>query len=158
MQNNAKELIEATHKEEKDSSQCETHSIKSDKVGPAATEEEGERAEDGILTKLRRMVNKPLGHLPSLALESLRVEDGVLQRPCENGQDLSPDKNDTDSISAYEDAFSGMPEEDSLFPGDGEASDLPFDSENKEEGPTNNGQANSSMMQDPKNPDGCALS
>ncbi|XP_028261420.1 leucine-rich repeat flightless-interacting protein 1 isoform X2 [Parambassis ranga] len=158
IKNYAKELNEATHKEEKDTSQCETHSIKSNKVEPAATEEDGEREEDGVLMKLRRMVNKPLGHLPSLALDGLMVEDGVLQRPCENGQDLSSDKNDSDSISAYEDAFSGTPEEDRLFPGDGEASDLPLDSENKEEGPTNNGQANCSKMQDPKNPDGCTLS
>lgn len=126
--------------------------------GEGSVEEE---EEGSVLTKLQKVVNKALGHTPSFALDNLVSEDGVLQRPFENGigegQDLSPDTNDSDSISAYEDASAETPELDRIFPGD--ASELPDDAEDKEKSPTdNNHQASNGETQDPKNPDACILS
>ncbi|XP_008282923.1 leucine-rich repeat flightless-interacting protein 2 [Stegastes partitus] len=138
IQNEAKESMKVAHREEKDSSLRNG--------GLAAAEDEGEGS---VMTKLRRMVNKPL--LPSLALDNLVSEDGVLRRPCENGieggRDPSPDRNDSDSISAYEDASDETPEQDRIFP------ELPHDSEDTEKNPTDDGE-----NQDHKNPDGCVLS
>ncbi|KAG7218469.1 hypothetical protein INR49_009346 [Caranx melampygus] len=123
-----------------------------------ASEEAGEEAgeDDGSgLTKLRRMVTKPLAHVPSLALNKLRSEDGVLLRPCENGvddgRDPSPDRNDSDNLSAYEDASAETPEQDRIFPGDGDTLELPHDSENKEKCPNDDGQGDDGETQDPKN-------
>lgn len=134
IKDDAKELIQVAHREEKDSSLCEADGSN----GGWQT------------TKLRRIVSKPLGHPPSLALDSLNSEDGVHQRPYENGivdgRDPSPDRNDSDSISAYEDASDETPEQD-RFP------ELPHDSEDKEKNPTNNGE-----IQDDKNSDSCILS
>ncbi|XP_035811693.2 leucine-rich repeat flightless-interacting protein 1 isoform X2 [Amphiprion ocellaris] len=134
MKDDAKELIEVAHREEKDSSLCEPDGSNGDRQ----------------TTKLRRIVSKPLGHPPSLALDTLDSEDGVHQRPYENGildgRDPSPDRNDSDSISAYEDASDETPEQD-RFP------ELPNDSEDKEKNSTNNGE-----IQDHKNSDACILS
>lgn len=75
-----------------------------------------------------QMVSKPP---PSLALDSAGSEDGVLRRPytnsSEDGRDGSPDRNDSDSTSAYEDASADTPEQDRIFPGDADAP-LPDDS------------------------------
>ncbi|CAN9512288.1 unnamed protein product [Ophioblennius macclurei] len=121
-----------------------------------------ESEDAGNTTKLRKMVSKPPGHMPSLALNHQASEDGVLQRPCENGIEddceHSSDANDTDSVSAYEDASAETPEEDKLFPGDGEDSEPPNDPEKKDNGPTNNHQADGGEAHDGKNPDGCILS
>lgn len=77
--------------------------------------------EGNVFTKLRRMVGKPPIHIPSLALDNPLAVDGVLQRPYENEaeerRDTSLDQNDTDSLSAYEDASAETPERDRLFPG-----------------------------------------
>lgn len=77
--------------------------------------------EGSVLAKLRRMVSKPLIHVPSLALDNPLAVDGVLQRPyeseAEERRDTSPDQNDTDSLSAYEDASAETPERDTPFPG-----------------------------------------
>lgn len=124
-----------------------------------AASEEAEEAEDdgGGLTKLRRMVSKPLAHVPSLALDSLHSEDGVLLRPCENGvddgRDPSPDRNDSDNLSAYEDASAETPEQDRIFPGDGDALELRHDSENKVKclNDNDNDQGDDNETQDPKN-------
>lgn len=105
------------------------------------------------------MVSKPLGHLPSLALDKPVSEDGVLQRPYESdGRDPSPDRNDSDSISAYEDASAETPEQDKIFPGKEDTSELPYDSENNEKSQSINCQDNESKTEDPKNPDACIVS
>ncbi|TKS71501.1 hypothetical protein D9C73_005047 [Collichthys lucidus] len=131
----------------KDSSLCEGRA--SEKLGQSGEAEE----EEGVLTKLKKMVSKPLSHLPSLALDNPISEDGVLRRPYENGvedgRDPSPDRNDSDSISAYEDASAETPEQDRMFPGEEE---MPHDSEKSS---TNNCQVNESNV---PNPDGCVVS
>lgn len=77
--------------------------------------------EGNVLTKLQRMISKPLIHLPTLALDNPLAVDGVLRRPYENeaeqAGDASPEQNDTDSLSAYEDASAETPEGDGLLPG-----------------------------------------
>lgn len=137
-ENYAEHLTEAAHREEKDSSLC---------TGAADEEEESKEA------KLMQMVNK-LGHMPTLALNDQVSGDGVLRRPCENGEegrDSSPDRNDSDSISAYEDASAETPEQDRIFPG--ENLELPDDQENNEGCETN-----SCQPSDPKNPELCVVS
>lgn len=125
---------------------------------------QSEEAEDegSVLTKLRKMVSKPLSHIPSLALDNLISEDGVLRRPYENcvddGRDPSPDRNDSDSLSAYEDASAETPEQDRMFPGEGDNLELPHDLENNEKSSTNSCQINDSDPHDPKNPEGCVVS
>ncbi|KAK2862273.1 hypothetical protein Q5P01_001806 [Channa striata] len=147
----------AAHREEKESSVLEPHS--SESKGAAPEEAVGVEDEGGFLAKLRKMVSKPL---PSLALDHLVSEDGVIQRPFENGRDSdrdpSPDRNDSDSISAYEDASAETPEHDKIFAGDGDVLDLPDDSENKGKGPTTTCQVDESMTQDAKNSDNCVVS
>ncbi|GAA6215656.1 leucine-rich repeat flightless-interacting protein 2-like isoform X2 [Lates japonicus] len=157
------EQSRAARTEEKDSSLCEPHSSESRRRGSEeAEQDEGAEDEGGVLTKLRKMVNKPLCHIPSLALDNPLSEDGVHQRPYENciddGRDPSPDRNDSDDVSAYEDASAETPEHDRSFPGDGDPLELPIDSENKEKSPTNNCQGNDGETQEPKNPDSCVVS
>ncbi|XP_019132212.1 leucine-rich repeat flightless-interacting protein 1 [Larimichthys crocea] len=143
-------VAEEARQGHKDSSLCEGRA--SEKLGQSGEAEE----EESVLTKLKKMVSKPLSHLPSLALDNPISEDGVLRRPYENGvedgRDPSPDRNDSDSISAYEDASAETPEQDRMFPGEEE---LPHDSENKEKSSTNNCQVNESNA---PNPDGCVVS
>lgn len=66
------------------------------------------------------MVGKPQIHIPSLALDNPLAVDGVLRRPYEmgagEGPDASAEQNDTDSLSAYEDACAETPELDRPFP------------------------------------------
>ncbi|CAJ1051745.1 leucine-rich repeat flightless-interacting protein 1 [Xyrichtys novacula] len=151
MENDAKHLPEAAHREEKDFTSSEPCSR------GGASEEMSEEAEDEGSTpmKLKKMVSKPLSHVPTLALDNPVTEDGVLRRPYENsaedGRDPSPDRNDSDSISAYEDASAETPERDRIFPGDN--LELPDDSENNEGCAPNNCQPT-----EPKNPDGCVVS
>lgn len=141
----------------------EPHSIES--IGTASKEaRQSEEAEDegSVLAKLRKMVSKPLSHIPSLALDNLISEDGVLRRPYENcvddRRDPSPDRNDSDSLSAYEDASAETPEHDRMFPGEGDNLELPHDLENNEKSSTNSCQINDSDPQDPKNPEACVVS
>ncbi|XP_074521552.1 uncharacterized protein LOC141786926 isoform X2 [Halichoeres trimaculatus] len=140
VENDAEHLTEAAHREEKDSSLCK-----------GRTTDEEEKSKE---TKLMKMVNK-LGPTPTLALDNQVLEDGVLRRPYENGveggRDSSPDRNDSDSISAYEDASAETPEQDRIFPG--ENLELPHDSENNEVCTTN-----SCPPSDPKNPELCVVS
>lgn len=150
MKNDAKELM-------KDSSLCEPQSSES-KASEEVGESEGAEGEESILMKLRKIVSKPLGHMPSLAVDNPFPEDGVLQRPYENGvkdeRDPSPDRYDSDSISAYEDASAETPEQDRVFPGDADTLELPDDSENSSINcPVSDGET-----EDPKNPDACVLS
>ncbi|XP_039653225.1 leucine-rich repeat flightless-interacting protein 1 isoform X2 [Perca fluviatilis] len=120
-----------------------------------ASEEEGQSE----ALKLRKLANKPLGHMPSLAVGNPFSVDGVLQRPCENGVDDGQhpcsDRTDSDSISAYEDASAETPEQDRLFPGDANTCELPDDSERDS---TNNCPVNDGDTQNPKNPDSCLVS
>ncbi|XP_020500769.1 leucine-rich repeat flightless-interacting protein 1 isoform X1 [Labrus bergylta] len=142
MENKAEDLMEATRREEKDPS-----------IGGASKEEgKGEAAEDkgNVLIRMK-MVNKPLAQMPSLALDNPLSEDGVLRRPYENGvdgRDPSPERNDSDSISAYEDASAETPEQEGMFPG--ENLELPHDSENSE--------GDSCQPSDPKSPESCIVS
>ncbi|XP_040060129.1 uncharacterized protein LOC120835332 isoform X2 [Gasterosteus aculeatus] len=126
IKNDTKELT-------KSSQLCEPHGggsqgQASDKGG------QKERAEDEecVLTKVQKVVTKPLNQLPSLAVDYPSSEDGVLRRPYENGvasgRDPSPDRNDSDSISAYEDASAETPEQDRRFPDELDNSELPDDS------------------------------
>ncbi|KAM7401948.1 hypothetical protein PAMP_017225 [Pampus punctatissimus] len=159
---NAKELIQAATREEKDCALSKPHSSESRSRTVLSSEEvrqdEGAEDEGSVLMKVRRMVSKPLGHMPSLALDNPGSEDGVLQRPYRNsgedGQEPSPDRNDSDSISAYEDATDETPEQDRIFPGDANTLELPDDSAAKEGSLTNSCRE----IQDPKNPDLCIVS
>lgn len=153
MRNDAKEVSQVAHTDETDSS-----SIESRKTGLPAPGEagQGEEADEGnILTKLQRMVNMPPVRTPSLALDNLVSIDGVHQRPYENsineGRDPSPDRNDSDSLSAYEDASAETPEQDRMFPDDADT-ELPHDSVSKE------GTTNDIEHQDAKNPEACVVS
>lgn len=91
-------------------------------LGPSPEEED----EGNVFAKLRRMVSKPLNHVPSLALDNPLAVDGVLRRPCESEaeerEDALADQNDTDS--AYEDASAETPEQDRPFPGTADAQEL----------------------------------
>lgn len=131
--------------EEKESSLC--------KNGPGQSEGTGE--EGGVLMKLKKMVNKPLSHVPSLALDNPLCVDGVLQRPYENrmeeGRDPSPDQNDTDSLSAYEDASAETPEQDRLFLGESDTLELPLDSDD-------HSQVKDGETGQPKTPENCVVS
>ncbi|XP_067101654.1 leucine-rich repeat flightless-interacting protein 1 [Osmerus mordax] len=86
-------------------------------------EDVGDGTEDrqSPLSKLHRMVNKTFGQMSSLALGSSLSQEGVFGSPEESQteakQDTSPDRNnDTDSISAYEDASADTPELENVFP------------------------------------------
>ncbi|KAI3370227.1 hypothetical protein L3Q82_024995 [Scortum barcoo] len=153
MKNDGKDLMKAAGREETDSSLCVAHSGESRASGDV-----GQSEEISVIAKLRKMVGKPpFGNTPSLALDNPVSEDGVLRRPYENGvedrRDPSPDTNDSDSISAYEDASAETPEQDRMFPGEGDASELPRDSEEEEK----TRQLNESETQDPKN-ESCVVS
>lgn len=161
-------LKSAGHREDKDASLSGPHG--SESVGTASkVAGQSEEAEDegSVLTKIGKMVSKPLSrvplsHVPSLALDNMVSEDGVLRRPYEDcvddGRDLSPDRNDSDSLSAYEDASAETPEQDRMFPGEADTLELPHDSENNEKSSTNRWQINDSETQDAKNLDGCIVS
>ncbi|CAK6955730.1 leucine-rich repeat flightless-interacting protein 2 isoform X2 [Scomber scombrus] len=153
MKNDAKEMIQAAARAEKDPSSSRA-GLSSEHVG----QDEGAEDEGSVLVKLRKMVSKPLSHTPSLALDNPGSEDGVLRRPYsdsnEDGRDPSPDSNDSDSISAYEDASAETPEQDQIFPGDADSLELPDDSVTKEGSLSNN----SGELQDPKNPELCVVS
>ncbi|XP_034543327.1 leucine-rich repeat flightless-interacting protein 1 [Notolabrus celidotus] len=156
MENDVQHLTEAAHREEKDSSLCEPCSGESRGGASEEKEKSKEADEEGnTLTKLKKMADQALAHVPTLALGNLVLQDGVLRRPYENGveegRDSSPDRNDSDSISAYEDASAETPEMDRIFPGDN--SELPYDSENNEGCTTNSCQPN-----DPQNPELCVVS
>ncbi|XP_029358680.1 unconventional myosin-XVIIIa isoform X2 [Echeneis naucrates] len=136
---------QAAHRQDKELSLSEPcrNAQATEEIGQAqAAEEEGSGG-----TKLRKMVSKPVAHMPSLALNNVVCEDGVLWRPCENdindGRDPSPDRNDSDNLSAYEDASAETPERDMLFPGNSNTLELPHDSEIPEQNPDNNVQADS---------------
>lgn len=118
---------------------------------------EGAEDEDGPLTKLHKMVSKTFGQKPTLALGS--------QPPgsqAEDGRDSSPDRNnDTDSISAYEDASADTPEMEGVFPESSlgglampDDAGSPVDKD-EEEYLANTDQ---SIGNDPKSPDSCLLS
>lgn len=147
------------HQIRNDANKVESFSSHSSKDGLGAAVQRGQS--EGTEEKQWRMVNKPMCHQPSLALDSLVAEDGVHQRPYENGaadgQDPLPDENDSDSISAYKDAFDETPEQDRIFPGDGETLELPHDSENTKKSPTNNGEALNSEVEGKIN-ESCILS
>uniref|UniRef100_A0A1A7W813 Leucine rich repeat (In FLII) interacting protein 1b n=1 Tax=Iconisemion striatum TaxID=60296 RepID=A0A1A7W813_9TELE len=138
------EVNKDEQKEKGDSTLCGPHG--QDVLDGGPTQE----GEGGVMMKLKRMVNLPLGQIPSLSLDNVVSIDGVLRRPYQNHAsedewDCSPDRNDSDK-SAYEDASAETPEQDKLFPGDGE---LPHDVEKN----TENGQT-----QEPQNPEACILS
>lgn len=155
--------IQAAQREETSSSVLEPHSSNSRGRAPEEVGQGVVAGDDGsILQKLRKMVSKPTGPMPSLALDNLVSEDGVLRRPYEssisNVRDPSPDRNDSDSISAYEDASAETPEQDKIFPSEGDTLELPDDSEDKEKSPTNNPLVSESKTEEPKNPDACVVS
>ncbi|XP_063767960.1 leucine-rich repeat flightless-interacting protein 2 [Eleginops maclovinus] len=136
----------------KDSSLCEPHSHESrGNVSDEVVESDGEE-EESVLMKLRMIVNKPLGHMPSLAVDNPFSIDGVLQRPYENGAE---EGRDSDSISAYEDASAETPEQDRKCLGEEGVFDLPHDSE---ESSSNNALVNNGEPSDPKNPEACVVS
>lgn len=126
---NAEEQKKGTNTEENHSSVCEGQG--SEGRGSVWEEVQQNEGEGTCMMKLKKIVNKPLGHVPSLALDNPLSGDGVLWRPCENGidhsRDSSPDRNDSDNISAYEDACAETPDQDRVFPSDGDTVDLPDD-------------------------------
>jgi len=145
MENDAKELM-------KDSLLCEPQ-------GSGSRASEKVEEEGSLLTKLQKMVSKPLDHMPSLAVDDPSSADGVLQRPygngVEGGRDPSPDRNDSDSISAYEDASAETPEQDGMFLGEADNLELPDDSEKSS---TSNCLVNDEKTEDLKNPEACVVS
>lgn len=110
--------------------------------------------EGNVFTKLRRMVSKPAIHVPSLALDNPLAVDGVLRRPYENEaeerRDTSPEQNDTDSLSAYEDASAETPEQDILLPG---TADIEL-----ERDPESSAQNSEDKNQEPKPGEQCVVS
>ncbi|XP_053172149.1 leucine-rich repeat flightless-interacting protein 2 isoform X2 [Scomber japonicus] len=152
MKNDAKEMIPAASRAEKDPSS--SRGLSSEDM----RQDEGAEDDGSVLVKLRKMVSKTLSHTPSLALDNPGSEDGVLRRPysdsSEDGRDPSPDSNDSDSVSAYEDASAETPEQDRIFPGDADSLELPHDSVAREGSLSNN----SGELQDPKNPELCVVS
>ncbi|XP_074488005.1 uncharacterized protein LOC141765706 [Sebastes fasciatus] len=150
MKNDAKELMKGL-------SLCDPRSSESSgRASEGVRQSDEAEDEANLLMKLRKIVSKPL---PSLAVDNPFSEDGVLQRPCENsvvdGRDSSPDGQDSDSISAYEDASADTPEQDKKFPGEADTLELPHDSEKSS---TNNGLVSNGETQDPKSPDACVVS
>lgn len=109
-----------THTDEPDSSPVKDNESRAT-ASPAA------EVDEPVLEKLRKLVSRSPVRMPSLALDSVASEEGVLQRPYENC--LDDEKTDTDSISAYEDAPSDTPDNDRPFPGEGAVADLPRDSD-----------------------------
>ncbi|KAK0145516.1 hypothetical protein N1851_015541 [Merluccius polli] len=76
-------------------------------------------------TPLQKMMDITLAQMTTLALDGPCSPDGVLGRPCagqgeEGGEGEEGDErnNDTDSVSAYEDASADTPELDHVFPGE----------------------------------------
>lgn len=130
-------------------------------------EDPQEVAEDrqGPLSKLQRMVNKTFGHPASLVLGSSPPKDGIFRSPEENETDGKRDSyqdwnNDTDSISAYEDASADTPDLEKVFPassglnGRGLPNDAGLTDDEEEGDPSNTSQTNES--QNPN--DSCILS
>ncbi|KAM9758606.1 uncharacterized protein ACNS7B_005540 isoform 1-T1 [Menidia menidia] len=137
-----------THTRESDTLLCKTCCRESNE-GLAAAKKGGPDVEASGSTM-------PWSQPPSLSVAEPVSKDGVLQRPyeahAEDGRDPSPDRNDSESLSAYEDASAETPEGDEFFPGDG---NLPHDSESKEQDPTRSFQSQSEEL---KNPEACVLS
>ncbi|XP_034022735.1 uncharacterized protein si:ch1073-456m8.1 [Thalassophryne amazonica] len=151
LKNSSKELTKVSHKQEKDSSLCEACSSRI-----CETSEDIPPDEESILMKLQKMISKPMAHIPSLSLDEPDHQDGVLRRPYdEDGRDQSPDRNDSDSISTYEDASADTPEQQRLFPGAAEALELSDDSATSEGNRAENSQASEG---EPRNPDACIVS
>ncbi|KAF7654690.1 hypothetical protein LDENG_00066500 [Lucifuga dentata] len=160
--------VKAAHRDEIDSSLSEDLSSESRSRALPASEEvgqgEGAKDEGSPLKKLQKMVSNTLSHVPTLALDNPISQDGVLRRPYEshNERDLSPDRNDdSDSVSAYEDADAETPELDMIFPGVTDTLELPDDSSitaDTEGNPTNSCQNNEVEARDPRNPDLCLVS
>lgn len=111
--------------------------------------------EGNVFTKLRRMVASPLSHIPSLALDNPLAVDGVLRRPYEHGleerQGAPAEQNDTDSLSAYEDASAETPEQDRPFPGVADTQELQLV-------PESSVQSSEDKTQDPKPGEQCVVS
>lgn len=106
-----------------------------------------------MLAKLKQVVSQSLSHVPSLALDVPAAADGILQRPYDSGstaavgeRDLSSaEQNDTDSLSAYEDASAETPEHERPYPGQLESLELPHDLDHGD-------------GQQPKSPESCVVS
>lgn len=145
------QMKSATSNEERESLPREIQSNSSSERALGQTKEAED--EGSVSMKLRKMVSKPL--LPSLALDNPVTVDGVVGRPYENGVEgggePSPDQNDTDSQSAYEDASADTPEQDRLFPGEADSLELPHDS-------APNSQVRYDENQDPKTSEHCVVS
>lgn len=133
-----KEERNITLTDEIDSAQIKVANSVSAALPPAG------EVEEPVLEKLRKLVSRSPVRMPSLALDSAVSEDGVLQRPYENG--LDDEKTDSDSISAYEDAPSDTPDNDRLFPGEGATAELPHDSDT------------ATKQQEEEKPDACVVS
>lgn len=131
----------------------ETDSLQGESSAKEAEEDDG-----SVLTKLRKMVSKPLIHVPSLALESPVSLDGVFWRPYQNGVEEAqyPSANQNDSDSAYEDASADTPEQDRLFPGEADPPELQHDSEIEEKSSVSSNQDD--KTQDPKPNEQCVVS
>ncbi|XP_056130708.1 leucine-rich repeat flightless-interacting protein 1 isoform X2 [Lampris incognitus] len=129
---------------------------------------EGAEHNGSPLTKPHRMASKTTGQLPTLELGSQLTEEGIYRRPYESqeedGRDLSPENsNDTDSISAYEDATAETPEQDDSFPegtapGTEELPDDALATVDEKGKPDHCHQDDSSEPSDPRSPDSCILS
>lgn len=111
-----------------------------DMIPPAGDVEEPAR------NRLLQLVSRSPVRMPSLALDMAESEEGILQRPYENGVD--DEKTDSDSISAYEDAPSDTPDNERPFGGEGAVAELPHDS------PENT----ASKQQESEKPEACIIS
>ncbi|XP_024126374.1 uncharacterized protein si:ch1073-456m8.1 isoform X2 [Oryzias melastigma] len=126
----------------------------SEKLGEE--EEEVPGSAGAARVTLQRLASQPFTHTPSLALGSLHSVDGVLQRPydvhTQDGRDPSPDRNDSDSISAYEDASADTPEHERALAA---GSELFNDLEDTKTKATNE---DLDETENPRSPDSCILS
>ncbi|KAL6111618.1 uncharacterized protein ACO6RY_08557 [Pungitius sinensis] len=152
MKNNTKESM-------KSSQLCEPHSDGSQGQVTDKGQKEGAEDQGSVLATVQKMVTKTLNQLPSLAVDYPSGEDGVLRRPYENsvlkGRDPSPDRTDSDSISAYEDASAETPEQDKRFPDQLDNSELPDDSEKSS---TKSCLVDGEKTREAKDPDACVVS
>lgn len=142
---------------------CEACGVKIRSGVLEASEKLGEEVVPGSAgaapAKLQRLASQPFTHAPSLALVDPTSVDGVLQRPyrnhTEDRRDPSPDRNDSDSISAYEDASADTPEHERALAA---GSELFNDLEDTKTKATDSDLNESGETQGPRSPDSCILS
>jgi len=96
---------------------------------------------------LQKMVDITQAQMTTLALDDPCPPEGVLGRPCGRQAQVQADAEDTDSVSAYEDASADTPELDHAFPG------VEDEEEEEEEDDDLRAPGEKGQERDPNNPD-----